>query len=197
LASASQLLEPLLFFAAVIASIWLFWNLLPVAISALVVWVLLSWAIHRHNAASLGFSLRTTVRCFARWKLMWLALVTVAWLVGIEPISKDVIFRAAKYLLWCTIQQAVYQSMIFGPLRSAFRRESTAALVSGVLFALVHLPNPVLVPATLLWGICSSLLFSRCASIPPLAGAQVLLSAIGYAVFPVSLHHGFRIGPAY
>jgi len=111
--------------------------------------------------------------------------------------SATMLWHAFRYFVWCVVQQAVYQSMVFRPLQQATGRRTAAAIISGALFSLVHLPNPVLVPATFVWGTCACLLFDGCPSVIALAGVQFLLSAAGVALIPVSLHHGFRIGPGY
>ena len=111
--------------------------------------------------------------------------------------STTMLWHALRYFAWCVVQQAVYQSIVFRNVRSAVGRTAVAAAISGALFALVHMPNPVLVPATFIWGICASLLFCACPSVIALGGVQLLLSAVGVAIFPVTLHHAFRIGPGY
>jgi membrane protease YdiL (CAAX protease family) len=192
------LIEPFFFVSAVLISIWLLWAVLPFAILVLAIWVVISWVVHRETARSLGFSWRAMVQCVCYWRVIWLVLlVAAAALVGKNLFSGGSLRGGARYFVWCLIQQTVYQSMIFSRLRVAFERKGAAAVISGALFALVHLPNPVLVPATFVWGSCSSLLFLRTPSIPVIAAAQVLLSAIGIAVFPEQWHHGFRIGRAY
>src|SRR5262245_56617631 len=190
--------EPLAFVAAVLVCIWVFPNRMVIPIGILVVWTGLSWLVHGHTVASLGFSVRALLRCVARWRLLFLLLVVLwvvieAWTLG----SVLTWWHAGRYLVWCVIQQAVYQSMVFLPFHRICGRPSLVALIAGVLFALVHLPNPVLVPTTFVWGLCSSLLFARYPSVLGLAVLQVLLSAIGVAVLPLALHHGFRVGPFY
>jgi hypothetical protein len=192
------MIEPLAFFAAVMVSIWVFHGHRTPPIIVLALWVVTSWILHRQTAASLGLSLQATVRCFVRWRFLFFVLVVfAAAIAGRSLASAATLQHAVQSLVWCVVQQAVYQSMISRPLRRAIKREAVAAIISGALFALVHLPNPVLVPATFVWGVCASLLFSSCPSVVALAGLQLLLSAIGIAAFPVALHHGFRIGPGY
>ncbi len=91
----------------------------------------------------------------------------------------------------------VFQSMTYVPLRNSLTDRRVAASLAGVAFALAHAPNPVLVPATLAWGIAACLLFERCRSVWGLALLQVMLSSMLMWATPPRLHHGFRIGPYY
>jgi len=192
------MIEPLAFFGAVMVCIWMFPGRRTLPIVVLAIWVLASWIVHRETAVSLGLSLPGIARCFIRWRLIFLALFLLVLATGGRNLaSTTTLWHALRYLAWCIVQQAVYQSMVFQKLRSAIGQETVAAILSGILFSLVHLPNPLLVPATFVWGVCASLLFCACRSVIALGGVQFLLSAIGVAVFPVTLHHAFRIGPGY
>jgi len=86
--------------------------------------------------------------------------------------------------------------MIYLPLRESMPKPR-AAFVTGLIFALVHWPNPVLVAGTFVWGAASALLFERRRSIWALALLQVPLSSLLLVLTPHSLNHGFRIGPFY
>lgn len=194
----SSAIEPFAFFLAVLGSIWLLWSVLPLACGLLMLWVITSWILHKQTPASLGLSATAFRQCAYQWRLMLMLQTLVVMLTTRQDLfSTRTLRSAALYFLWCLVQQTIYQSLIFGRLRVLFREDTRAAIASGLLFSLVHLPNPVLAPATLAWGVCSSLLFARCPSVIALAVEQVLLSAIGVAILPASLHHGFRIGPAY
>jgi hypothetical protein len=194
---ARGLIEPLAFFCAVIVYIWVFLPKFPAAVVGLIVWILVSWRIHKDSPASLGLSAKAARDLALRGNVAWIALVVFAVLVTRQHLFSAMTLRSALvYFGWCLVQQVVYQSMVFRRLTESLPK-TRATVLAGLLFSLVHLPNPVLVPATFVWGICASLLFSAYPSVVVLAGAQVLLSAVGVVVFPERLHHGFRIGPLY
>ena len=65
------------------------------------------------------------------------------------------------------------------------------------MFAAAHIPNPILVPATFLWGTVSTRLFEARPSVPVLGVTQALLSAMLYVLTPVALNGQFRVGPGY
>lgn len=168
------------------------------ALIVLVLWVATTWKLRGETVDSLGFSLGAAVRSFSRWRIALFALLLlVLALYGHSIFQPRPLAHALRYFAWCVVQQAVFQSMVAKPLRSAIKSELVAVASASLLFALVHSPNPVLVPATLIWGACACLMFLTNPSVVALGIMQVLLSAIGVAVFPAALHHGFRIGPAY
>ena len=107
------------------------------------------------------------------------------------------LFRGAVYFAWCVVQQLLLQNMIYRRVRSALGATPGAALLSGVLFAAAHLPNPVLVPATLVWGTIAARLFEWRPSIIAIALLQTLLSSLLFWLTPVAWHHQFRVGPGY
>lgn len=191
-------LEPLAFFAAVMFSIWKLWGVLGAAVGALAGWVLVSWHAHDETLDSLGFSRRKLREAAWKWRWMFAGLATLI-LVALrrDMLSPKLLLHAGIYLIWCVVQQTVYQSMCFQRLLKAGAGERPAAMISGLLFALVHIPNPLLVPATFLWGVISNLLFRSVRSVPALAMTQFALSTLGILLFPVQFHHGFRIGPGY
>ena len=87
------------------------------------------------------------------------------------------------------------QNMIYRRLRAGFGATWGTWVVAGALFALAHLPNPVLVPATLVWGAVSARLFERWSSVIAIALLQTLLSGLLYWMAPLRLSHEFRVGP--
>jgi hypothetical protein len=83
------------------------------------------------------------------------------------------------------------------PLRKNLRSLALAAGLAGLAFAAAHAPNPILLPATFVWGIASSLLFERCRTVWGLALMQVMLASMLLWTTPAEMNHGFRIGPYY
>ena len=61
----------------------------------------------------------------------------------------------------------------------------------------MHFPNPILVPATFVWGVASSLLFERCRTVWGLALLQTMLASTLFWITPLELNRNFQIGPYY
>jgi hypothetical protein len=65
------------------------------------------------------------------------------------------------------------------------------------IFALAHLPNPILTPVTLVWGTISCLLFLRYRNIYALGVAHGIMGLCLAMTVPNSLHHHMRVGLGY
>ena len=105
--------------------------------------------------------------------------------------------HGAVYFAWGVAQQVVYQSMTYRPLRDNLKSRGLAAGFAGAAFSIMHFPNPILVPATYVWGVASSLLFERCRTVWGLALLQTMLSSTLFWITPVELNRNFQIGPYY
>jgi len=194
-----HLAEAFTFSLLVIAYIWLrplWWSwslLIPLSL------VGLSFFWHSETLESLGLSLRAFVGAVVAWR-WWLAsciasLLTLTWLE--TTTSLHVIYRWCGYACWCVLQQLLFQNLAYRRLRDGLGASWKTSSIAGAMFAAAHIPNPILVPATFLWGTVSTRLFEARPSVPVLGVTQALLSAMLYVVTPVALNGQFRVGPGY
>ena len=196
--SNTGLVEALAFTAAVLAYIWVFRFRAPWTIWLLVVWATAACLLHRETLDSCGLSARRFLQAIVSWRYLWPAALLALALVLQERIADpQLLARGGVYFAWCCVQQAVYQNLVYRRLRSSIGADPPPWLLSGIIFGLVHWPNPVLVPATALWGAISSYLFERWPSIVALALIQLMFSSLLYELTPWEWHHGFRVGPGY
>ena len=65
------------------------------------------------------------------------------------------------------------------------------------IFALAHLPNPILTPITLVWGAIACVLFLRYRNIYTLGLAHGIMGLCVAVTVPSSLHHHMRVGLGY
>jgi membrane protease YdiL (CAAX protease family) len=101
------------------------------------------------------------------------------------------------YALWTFIQQFLMQCFFLQRFLRVFSSPRSAALATAAIFALAHLPNPILAPVTLFWGLATCLLFLRYRNLYPLAMAHAIFGiAISIAV-PAPLLHNMRVGLGY
>jgi len=100
-------------------------------------------------------------------------------------------------LAFCVLQQVGLNSFLMNRLLAAFEKHVPAALVAGALFAVLHWPNPVLVPLTFFGGVAMAWLFAKERNILPLALGQAILGALVWWAFPLAWHHSMRVGPGY
>jgi len=194
----SELFLSAAIFAATEIYIWLAaagarWTIVfPIAL------LLLLWRKQSQSAASLGLRFTTFVQSFRQWYALWIPSVALFLFLGRHILfHRNVVVRGCVYFVWCALQQALYQSVIWGVVRKSVNRRWPAAILAGLLFALLHAPNPVLMLGTLLWGIASSLLFENCRTVIGLALLQVMFSSMLLWETSYPLNRGFRTGPAY
>jgi membrane protease YdiL (CAAX protease family) len=133
----------------------------------------------------------------AWWRAYVLCALVFAAFVTRHPITRGALLGALAYFAECVVQQLIFQHLICAPLAEDPATTRKSQWIAALLFAVVHLPNPVLVPATFAWGFAACGLFRRRRSLWAVAIFQYLLSGILYASVPYAWHHAFRIGPRY
>jgi hypothetical protein len=157
--------------------------------------------IHRERLEELGLHWRPIVPALvdAGRLLAPLVLVLLAagWALGHW---RDELFSGERFLdvlCWGFTQQYCLQSFIhrrLGPLIvTPWRRELTV----GIIFGLLHLPNPVLVPMTFVAGWFFAVLFRRHPSLFALAFCHAVGSTAVAFGFPPGVLHKMRVGPRY
>jgi hypothetical protein len=191
----ATLLEAFAFTAVVLIDIWFLHSRTWWGDALPGVFALASFAAHREL---LGLGIRELQEAWRAWRIILVisaAAVIAGLLLKAHPLN--LLFRGAVYFTWCVLQQLLLQNMIYRRVRSALGATWSAAVLSGALFAAAHVPNPVLVPATLVWGTIATRLFERHPSIIAIALLQTLLSSLLIWLTPVAWNHQFRVGPGY
>lgn len=195
---ATDIAEAAAFFLALLAYLWLLVIPLPWPGVLVPLAVALSWRRRSLTPRSLGLGWSDFRASARRWSAIWLFSIVVFVVLGRERLLRlEALTHGALYFAWAAAQQVVYQSMTYLPLRDNLKRPTLAAGLAGIAFAIMHVPNPVLVPATYVWGVASSLLFERTRSIWGLALLQMMLASTLFWITPRDLNREFRIGPYY
>jgi Type II CAAX prenyl endopeptidase Rce1-like len=98
------------------------------------------------------------------------------------------------YAIFAFAQQFLLQDFFLLRLLPA---KTTAVSVAAALFALAHLPNPILTPITLVWGLACCLLFLRYRNVYPLALSHAILGISLAITIPGPIDHNMRVGLGY
>ena len=105
------------------------------------------------------------------------------------------------YFTWALMQQTLYQvyfinrlDRLFNPDPWSLKNYWKPSLVGGLMFAIVHLPNPVLVPTTLLWGVISAKSYLKNRNIWIIALVHALLATSIEWSWPYEWHQNLAIG---
>jgi membrane protease YdiL (CAAX protease family) len=101
------------------------------------------------------------------------------------------------YAVWAGMQQLILQSFFLPRSLRLLRNAPAAAVVSAVLFAIAHLPNPLLTLITLVCGLASCLFFLRYKNLWPLALAHAILGISIAITIPSPVDHNMRVGLGY
>jgi membrane protease YdiL (CAAX protease family) len=154
------------------------------------------WQAMGFRAANFGRSLWVAAAA--------LVLATVAIAVAIRMHTLHVpdgalafLATYCAYALWTCVQQFLLQGVFLLRFLRLIPRPAAAALAASALFALAHLPNPVLTPITFIWGFAACLLFLRYRNIYPLMIAHAILGITVAMTIPGPVDHNMRVGLGY
>lgn len=101
------------------------------------------------------------------------------------------------YTVWALTQQLLLQGYFLARLLRIVRSATVAAFLSGSVFAFAHLPNPILTPLTLVWGLTACLVFIRSRNVYPLAIAHAIFGICVAITIPATILHNMRVGLGY
>jgi hypothetical protein len=101
------------------------------------------------------------------------------------------------YAIWTFVQEFLLQCFFLSRLRRLLPNAGLAALAAASIFALAHLPSPILTTVTLVWGFAACLLFLRYRNLYPLAMAHAILGITVAITVPGPVDHNMRVGLGY
>jgi len=101
-----------------------------------------------------------------------------------------------QYFIWALIQEFILQSFFFTRCEELFG-SSAAVWVAATLFALAHLPSPILTTFTLIGGLFFCEMFRRYRSIYPIGIVHAALGLTIAFTMPDSILHHMRVGIGY
>jgi hypothetical protein len=162
----------------------------------------------------------TTWACRESWTALGLGrkgLLRSLWIVGAALLlSAIAVFIASKthrlhrlhgplpvplhgwaYIVWSLMQQFLLQSYFLLRLLRLLPGKVAPVIIAAGIFSLAHLPNPILTPITLVWGIIACVLFLRYRNIYALGIAHGIMGLCVAVTVPNSLHHHMRVGLGY
>jgi len=187
--------------------LWIIWYAPPRASHAwivLPVWLIASFVIHRDTPKTLGMRADNLWPALRRATIllgpMVAALIVTGFLFGMHVPNAPGAFAPqhfVNYFAFCLLQQVALNSLFSNRLFFLTQRTWATALLAGTIFAALHWPNPVLIPATFIAGIVTSWLFIRERNILPLALWHMALGLTLSWALPIAWHHALRVGPGY
>ncbi|MGA8042490.1 MAG: CPBP family intramembrane glutamic endopeptidase [Terracidiphilus sp.] len=174
---------------------WLYWTALA--------WVVVTTIRSFHGWQAYGF------RRAGFWRAAWVLVVAaVLSAIGAATAHNFATLHTPHgpaawvrtfggYTVWSLMQQFLLQGYFLLRILRFIPNPRWAALTAASLFALAHLPNPILTPVTLLWGIVACTVFLRARNIYPLALAHAIFGISIAVMLPPPVIHNMRVGLGY
>lgn len=101
------------------------------------------------------------------------------------------------YAIWSFAQQWLLQAFFLLRLVRILPGKRYAAIVAASIFALAHLPNPILTAMTLVWGLIACLVFLRYRNLYTLAITHAILGICLAISVPGPVIRNMRVGLGY
>jgi len=189
-------------FAAMLVYIWRVRDAAPEAALLIALPIVHSFLADRIGLGELGL-LPSSFRsgAFATFSLV-LPFVALLFVVGafVRPFGEDAFGRAVAsfivYLPWAFLQQVVLNGYFANHIHAAMgRRTLFTTLLSGILFGILHAPNPLMMLVTSTNSVVGVWLFLRYRNIYWLALAHALVGVTIREFLPFEWHHDLDIGP--
>lgn len=165
-----------------------------------------SWYRHGDNLMTLGVIPESLTKdlqqIFGTFIIFLACIITVSSIWNPEAFGQPDLSRKFSklvllYFPWALLQQLWCNGYFVNRLQKIFRSSKATTFSTGLLFGIVHLPNPVLFVATWLGGMMSAHFFQRNRNLYFLALAHAILAVSIKYFLPESWHHNLRIGPGY
>jgi membrane protease YdiL (CAAX protease family) len=117
----------------------------------------------------------------------------------LHPVHGPIAFlkRYWGYALWSFVQQLLLQDFFLSRLRRLIPSAHLAALAAAAIFAIAHLPNPILTSVTFIMGLAACLLFLHYRNLYPLAIAHAILGITIAITLPSAVIRNMRVGLGY
>jgi hypothetical protein len=201
--AAQDLVEFCVAYGLILGAIWTVNPWQRVFYWIAIAWVVVTTCIHRPTWKALG--LGQTGLMQSLWVvgvaalLGGLAVFTAGELHALHrshsPVS--LLSHVWGYLIWAVMQQFLLQIYFLLRLLRLLPGKAAPVVAAAAFFSLAHLPNPVLTPVTMVWGILACVLFLRYRNIYALGLAHGILGICVAVIVPDSLQHHMRVGIGY
>ncbi|HEU5341006.1 type II CAAX prenyl endopeptidase Rce1 family protein [Edaphobacter sp.] len=173
----------------------------PLSITA-IIWIVIATCVSFDGMRTMGLRVSRPLR--SAWIVpATLALaacaIGVASVLGTLSLPRTCILFVQRYwgyAIWAAVQQFLLQDFFLLRLLRVLSAKH-AAIAAALLFTLAHLPNPILTPLTLAWGLASCLLFLCYRNLYPLAIAHAILGITLAMTVPGHIDHNMRVGLGY
>ena len=187
-------LEAIAGFGLIAVYIWYIRAIWPLAALPLLGVIVLSDAFGDNNLDVIGISwarFRQNLKRYSRPLAVMVLIVSVFAVRSPSPVR--LLGILALYCLWGVIQQYLLNGFLVNRLRAA--RIPGVPVLAGLVFGLLHFPNPFLMGVTFAGGIVAALVYQRYRDLLLLGVAHGIIGTLLLVSMPDSLTHRFYVGP--
>ncbi len=198
-----ELTELTIGYTLVLATVWtpnpaqrvLYWSAFA--------WIGLTGWLSRDRSRPIGLGLQGLRRSWwivpSATALFFLGIGTAARVHSLHKLYGPLPFwvHLLEYSLWALMQQYILQVYVLLRLLRLGMGQASAIMLATALFTIAHIPNPILVPAVIVWGSAACILYLRYRNLYPLAIAHGLLGMCLAVSVPNSVNHHMRVGLGY
>jgi Type II CAAX prenyl endopeptidase Rce1-like len=162
----------------------------------------LSHSAYRESPRDLGFRFDNffpAVRLLTWPTLIAVAIIfLVGWyLTGFPSLQRLLRTRLLFVPAWALFQQYALQAYLNRRAQHALGKGPTSVVLVAAVFAVLHLPNPVLAALTLLGGLIWAAVYQREANLFALAASHTVASISLAMALPLNVINGLRVGFKY
>jgi hypothetical protein len=168
-----------------------------------ILWLVLATCVSFDGWSEMGFRVSRPLR--SSWVIgAALLIASIALAVGsrystvqLPGAAASVVRRYWFYAIWSFVQQFLLLDFVLLRLLRLLSEMRLAVFAAAALFALAHLPNPILTPLTFIWGLAACLLFLAYRNLYTLGIAHAILGICIAIVVPGAVDHNMRVGLGY
>jgi hypothetical protein len=196
--------EAALVFACILLYIWRWQSTHPLVWIPLLGVIILSQILHHESPRAMGLTfaeLRPSAKIILPLAVaIYIPVVGLA--LGTHRLSlswpaASIPNRFAGYGIWCCFQQYLMQCYFHRRVMRVVRKPHWSSALVAIMFGVAHIPNAVLMAATVAGGLILAEVYARHPNIWALALAQAIGGLLIAALVPAPIIHNMRVGPGY